>query len=269
MIKKDAKALIKYAFFGDTLSVVLTCFALLFVVYYFAVGIFAGFRMSILYIWPFFSGCICAYLLIRSLVRCGVFALPKWIIISFYTLFFICLAFFLFVEGCIISGFFSKAPESVDCIIVLGAKVNGERPSLALENRINAAYEYLIQNKDTLCIASGGRGDDEMISEAECISRELISRGIDESRIICEGRSTSTSENLKFSAELIDSTDKSVAVVTSNFHVFRSKALARKCGIKNIYGISADLPSILLPHYLVREFISVVVDTIYQNTSFV
>lgn len=269
MNKRSATALIKHAFFGDALSIVLTCLTLLFVIYYFAVGMFAGFRMSILYIWPFFSGCICVYLMIRELIGCGMLALPKWMIATFYTLFFICLAFFLFVEGCIISGFFSSPPESLDYIILLGAKVNGESPSLALENRIDAAYEYLANNKNTLCIASGGQGDDEMISEAECISRELIRRGIDEKRIILEDRSTSTSENLKFSAEMIGDTSKNVAVVTNNFHVFRGMALARKCGIRNIYGISADLPSILLPHYLIREFIAVTVDTIYQNTSFI
>ncbi len=261
--------MIKHAFFGDALSIVLTCLALLFVMYYFAVGIFAGFGMSILYVWPFFSGCICVYLIVRSLIGCGVFTLPKWIIAAFYALFFICLTFFLFVEGCIISGFFSKSKESLDYIIVLGAKVNGKSPSLSLENRINAAYEYLANNENTLCIASGGQGADEMISEAECISHELIRRGIDEKRIILEDRSTSTSENLKFSAEIIGDASKNVAVVTNNFHVFRGMALARKCGIRNIYGISADLPSILLPHYLIREFIAVTVDTIYQNTSFI
>lgn len=267
-MQKSVKNVIKTAFFGDPLSIMLATLSVIFVVYYIAVGTFAGFYMSILYIWPFFSACIVLYLLTRSLVKLGILPIPKWAIVTFYVLFFVCLAFFLSVEACIFSGFFSSAPEDVDIVVVLGAKVNGENPSLALKMRIDAAYDYLADNPDTICIASGGQGADEGISEAECIARELVARGIDSSRIIIEDRSTSTSENLKYTAELVGDKNASVAVVTNNFHVFRSMALARRCGLQNISGISADLPSILLPHYLAREFISIVVDTARGNTKF-
>lgn len=267
-LQKNFKNIVKTAIFGDMLSILLAALAVVFVVYYIAVGFFAGFGMSILYIWPFFSGCIILYLTLRALVKLGVLPIPKWAIVTFYILFFVCLAFFLSVEACIFSGFFSQAPDGLDYVIVLGAKVNGKTPSLALKMRIDDAYNYLADNQETVCIASGGQGADEGISEAECIARELVARGIDADRIIIEDRSTSTSENLKYTADLVGDKTKSVAVVTNNFHVFRSMALARRCGLQNISGISADMPTILLPHYLVREFISLFVDTARGNTKF-
>ncbi|MGN1102983.1 MAG: YdcF family protein, partial [Huintestinicola sp.] len=71
-----------------------------------------------------------------------------------------------------------KAPETPANVIVLGCRVKESGASLMLEKRIEAAYEYLSDNPDVICIASGGKGSDEPISEAECIRDGLVSRGI-------------------------------------------------------------------------------------------
>ena len=56
--------------------------------------------------------------------------------------------------------------------------------------------------------------------------RYLISKGIPESDIILEDRSATTFENLKNSKDIIDSTEgrKYIALVTSNYHVYRAEA---------------------------------------------
>ena len=71
--------------------------------------------------------------------------------------------------------------ESGVTVIVLGCQVKGTSPSLMLNSRINAAYKYLSENDDSVCVASGGKGNNEDISEADCIKNELIKRGIDAS----------------------------------------------------------------------------------------
>lgn len=79
------------------------------------------------------------------------------------------------------------------------APLRGERVSLTLKLRLDAALEYLEHSPNTAVIVSGGKGDGENISEAEAMKRYLVSHGVDEGRIITEDKSTSTWENFKFS----------------------------------------------------------------------
>ena len=61
----------------------------------------------------------------------------------------------------------------VDAVIVLGAGVNGETPSAALQSRINAAAAYLQKHPDVPVVLSGGQGPGERITEAEAMRRAL------------------------------------------------------------------------------------------------
>ena len=118
-------------------------------------------------------------------------------------------------------------------VVVLGCQVVGERPSVMLRQRIHTAYEYLSAHPDAVCIATGGKGSNESISEAECIRRELVALGIDEGRIYKEDRSVNTAENLAFSAQIIEKEGLSttVAVVSDNFHQLRASIFARRVGL--------------------------------------
>ena len=72
------------------------------------------------------------------------------------------------IASCAMISAANKKPTgSEQTVIVLGCRVKGERPSLMLAKRINAAYEYLLSNPDAIAILSGGQGDDELISEEE------------------------------------------------------------------------------------------------------
>ena len=118
-------------------------------------------------------------------------------------------------------------------VVVLGCQVVGERPSVMLRQRIHTAYEYLSAHPDAVCIATGGKGSNESISEAECIRRELVALGIDEGRIYKEDCSVNTAENLAFSAQIIEKEGLSttVAVVSDNFHQLRASIFARRVGL--------------------------------------
>lgn len=252
----------------DFLHIGLTLLAGLCVLYYLLMGIFSGFGTSLLFVWPVIAIFLLLLDRIRTGYKNGVLCIPKWLRIGFLILLSICLLIFLFVEICILTGFGSDAPENADYLIVLGAKVRGETPSLALYYRIEVAYDYLSANPDTVCIASGGQGPDEGISEAECIRKILVEKGISPDRILIEDRSESTSQNLRYSRDLVGGESASVVIVSNNFHVFRAKALARQCGFEAVSGIGAHMPVGLLPHYLLREFATVVVDTLRGNTAF-
>ena len=91
--------------------------------------------------------------------------------------------------------------------------------------------------------------------------RYLTGRGIDGARLILEDRSTSTAENLTFSARKIaeyfgksGGMSQKTGLLSNNFHVYRARLLAEKMGYTDVYSIPAASDWRLQVHYLVREF---------------
>lgn len=174
--------------------------------------------------------------------------------VPFLTFLLICavgLAFFAGSVACVVSGIYDRE-ETCGTVIVLGCLVEGEEPSPLLRARINRAADYLSRHPESVCVASGGMGDGESITEAACIKRELIRLGIEDNRIFEENRSTNTRQNIAFSKEIIEreSLSQKVAVVTNDFHVFRGRLLARQadldaCGIAAYCGISSRVCYVL------------------------
>lgn len=148
-----------------------------------------------------------------------------------------------------------RRPEKPANVIILGCRVKENGPSLMLDKRIEAAYEYLSENPDVICIASGGRGDDEPISEAECISQGLIRRGISPDRIILEDKSVNTYENIRNSLAILDSigAQRRAVIVTSEFHQLRASMISEKQGLES-YSVSSRTYPPLLPSYWIREW---------------
>lgn len=171
----------------------------------------------------------------------------------------LCFGILIFLGTEIIILNASKGSPETDCpyIVVLGAKVNGTSPSLSLNDRIRAAENYLKAHPDTIAVLSGGQGPDEGIPEAECMFNELTKRGIDESRLWLEPRSTSTWENLNFSLDIIEEKTgirpDSIGLLSSEYHLYRAGLFAKDCGVEAI-GIPAatSWPSIRL-NYFLRE----------------
>ncbi|MCM1154092.1 MAG: YdcF family protein [Roseburia sp.] len=172
---------------------------------------------------------------------------------------------FVIIEGCIISGFKAKGKADLDYIIVLGAQVKEKGPSAALKFRLDEAYEYLVENEDTICIVSGGQGPNEPCTEAQGMYDYLVGRGIDAERILLEDKSTDTSQNIAFSIAFLDEEHDSVGIVTNNFHVFRGVHLARHMGIKDVCGISAPSNVYFQLNNMVREFFGILKDLFCGN----
>lgn len=173
--------------------------------------------------------------------------------------------FTLLAIGLIYTGFLhysihryssEKPIEDADYLIVLGAKVNGTVPSLALQYRADAAAEYLIENPNTIVVASGGQGPGEEITEAEAISRILQDHGIEKSRIIKESKSTSTIENLTFSKALLPPSAKKGLIVTNDFHIYRSCMAAKDLGLA-AKGLAAKTPKAAVLKSYTREYLAI------------
>lgn len=229
--------------------------------YYFANGFLIRFGQSLLFLWLLMGIFLLTRFIVfeRTILTGKPLPFSKRFLTVFRTLEVIALVFFIAVEAVILRGAVTHPPEKLDAIIVLGAKVNGTSPSGALRNRIDTAADYLRENPDTLVIASGGQGPDEGISEAECIRRGLIARGVSEDRILMEDASTSTLENLTFSLPLIEKENPSVGIVTNNFHVYRSMKLAETFEGYDFHALPVPTSLFSFPHYMLREFCATVV----------
>ncbi|MGN1090312.1 MAG: YdcF family protein [Huintestinicola sp.] len=152
----------------------------------------------------------------------------------------------------------NRLPEKPANIIVLGCRVKQEGPSLMLDKRIEAAYEYMSENPEVLCIASGGQGSDEPCTEAEAIRTGLMARGISADRIILEDKSENTFQNIRNSLEIMDKLgmERKAVIITSEFHQLRAKILSDKQGLES-YSKSSSTFLPLLPSYWIREWVGV------------
>ena len=143
-----------------------------------------------------------------------------------------------------------------DFIVVLGAQVQGDGPSLTLRKRLDRTLEFLQEHPDKTVIVSGGQGADEVHTEASVMAQYLLARGAQPAQVIEEDQASNTRENLLFSAALAEARgiDTSrVLIVTSDFHMCRAKYIARTLGMEP-YGLtSRTWPWILKLNYTLRE----------------
>lgn len=183
-------------------------------------------------------------------------------------LFIVWLISFVVVVTIISTSAISDKNEKVDSVIVLGAGLKGETPTLVLLERLNYAIEYLNKNPTTRAIVSGGQGFGETITEAEAMKRYLVSHGISEDMIIKEEKSTSTYENMKLSKKIYEASTGSrlekVMIITNDFHMFRSKLLAKRADLEP-YGISSGTPWYIYPNVFLREYLAVFKSLIFDR----
>ena len=165
--------------------------------------------------------------------------------------------FFCIVEISIIRNARTDPDPERPYLIVLGAAVYGDRPSLTLVRRLEGARDYLLEYPKSTVIVSGGMGKGETVPEGDAMRDWLIQNGIPEERILTETAATSTRENLAYSFALIrsrgDDPDGNVASVSSAYHLFRAKTMARMQGVDAV-GVAAPwgYPMVML-NYFIRE----------------
>ena len=185
-----------------------------------------------------------------------------WLLLVFLTIFYFS---FLVLSFVVYSLFIQIMPHrrDFDYVIIHGCGLaGGERLTRLLSDRVDKAIEiYEKSGKKPVIIPSGGRGEDEKLSEAEAMKDYLLRRGIPEAQILTEDRSATTRENLLNSKALIDAREggKKTALISSNYHIYRCLRLAREVGL-SCTGIGARVALYYWPSALIREFIAVFVE---------
>jgi uncharacterized SAM-binding protein YcdF (DUF218 family) len=178
--------------------------------------------------------------------------------VSFLFISFVCYAF--------VYGRLAALASAADFVIVLGAGLRRDgrvTPLLARRlERGRQVYEGLAPSgggeRAPVLIVSGGKGGDELVSEASAMAGYLTEQGFPADRIMIEDQSTSTEENLRFSMELMEATlpGARCLVVTSNYHVLRTALIARRAGLRGQV-TGAPTAGYYWPSAVLREFAAV------------
>lgn len=150
-----------------------------------------------------------------------------------------------------------------DFVIVLGCKIRDDGTlTPILKARVDKAIEFAKEqkekaNKNIIFIPSGGKGKDEIISEAEAMKKYLMEKGIRKEDIIIENKSTNTQQNIRFSKDKIDEINRDGKIIfsTTNYHVFRSGVIANNEGI-DCEGIGSKTKWYFYTNALIREFVA-------------
>lgn len=255
--------------------------AILCLLYYGVIALYSGMSTSFALFWPVMA--IALVLLSAGIHYYNRHAQPDiaWLPVSAITFCTACFTVFLVVELMIAWSAATTTRRTAEYVIVLGAKVRGGELSNSLKKRLNKALEYAEKHPNTVLILSGGKGEDEEISEARAMYEYLHYNGIPDSQMLLEDQSVNTVQNITYSKKVIDRQEQyramvakeslkdsykersdsvKIAVLTSNYHVFRAKSIARKLGIRNISGIAAPGDPVLAVHMWVRECFAVLKD---------
>ena len=179
----------------------------------------------------------------------------KKTILKILSIFLIVLLLALLIPaGLIIGGMDGRGKPGGEILIVLGTTVNGTEPSPMLKQRLDAAVQYLNACPEAVCIVTGGKGDEQNLSEAQCMFNYLTAAGIAENRITMEDRATTTVENLQNVRKMLDTNQ--VDILSSDFHLYRAGLIAKEAGFIPTLIPSKTGPLGLLAPWFLREIIA-------------
>jgi len=160
----------------------------------------------------------------------------------------------------------SVRPDNQATAVILGCDVIGDQPGIMLQERLEAAYAWLDSHPAAAVVVTGGRASEANLSEADAMAEWLIQRGISSSRIYRDEEALSTSDNIRNAERIIrrNGLAPSLAIATSDYHVFRSLRIASHYGYKAgaIVGHTAWW---LLPTYYAREIIGIVHEALIRQ----
>jgi len=150
----------------------------------------------------------------------------------------------------------------VNAIVILGSGTPNCIASPTLIARLDQGLRQAQRWPRAKIAVSGGQDFGLRCREADIMAEYLIARGVAADKVIREGRSTSTEENLVFSRRLLEAqgvaaTDP-IVVVTSDFHVRRAVRIARKAGFGEVAGVGAETPLYLRYNAWLREYFAAI-----------
>ncbi|HJJ07365.1 MAG TPA: YdcF family protein [Clostridiaceae bacterium] len=126
--------------------------------------------------------------------------------------------------------------SDIDCIIILGAGVWGDKPSPILEDRLLEGIKLYQNNVSDKIIMSGDHGR-ESYDEVNIMKNYAIEKGIPSENIFMDHAGFSTYESIYRARDIFKA--KKIVIVTQKYHLYRALYAANCLGLE-AYGVGAD-----------------------------
>lgn len=132
-----------------------------------------------------------------------------------------------FAISSLIYGYRIKAPHHGPLVVLGGGLVDGYKVGNIVNERIKAAVKDAeAMPVYPIIVFSGGRGDDQLISEAQAMRDWAVSTyGVPFNKTLLEDNSRNTYQNLQYTSQLLN--QQPFTFYTSEYHVFRGVLLAQ------------------------------------------
>ena len=126
--------------------------------------------------------------------------------------------------------------KNIDCIIILGAGIWGDKPSPMLEDRLKEGILLYNNEVSDKIIMSGDHGREEY-DEVNTMKKYAIENGIPSENIFMDHAGFSSYESIYRAKEIFNA--KKVVIVTQKYHLYRALYIANQLGLE-AYGVGAD-----------------------------
>ena len=128
------------------------------------------------------------------------------------------------------------AALDADCILVLGAGVNGEQPSLMLADRLERGMELYFSGAAEKLLMSGDHGREDY-DEVNVMKEQAVAAGADPSDVFMDHAGFSTYESLYRARDVFLA--KRIIIVTQPYHLPRALYIAEALGLE-AWGVGAE-----------------------------
>ena len=126
--------------------------------------------------------------------------------------------------------------KDVDCIVILGAGIWGDKPSPMLQDRLDEGIKLYKEGIASKIIMSGDHGREEY-DEVNIMKEYAIEQGVTSEDIFMDHAGFSTYESIYRAKEIFDADN--IVIVTQEYHLYRALYIADKLNI-NAYGVNSD-----------------------------
>ena len=122
-----------------------------------------------------------------------------------------------------------KEDPQPEVMVIFGCQMRKDGPSILLKDRLDTALTYWEEHPDIKIVVTGGKGDDEHVSEAQGMYDYLAAHGVDGESIYMEDKSRNTWQNVNYTFALMEREGwnlmDDVLLVSSGFHLARIEML--------------------------------------------
>ena len=129
----------------------------------------------------------------------------------------------------------TQQKERADAVVVMGASQWNGRPSPALRDRLDHAYDIYRDGLVKYIVLTGGIARGDSTSESAVGKKYLVSKGVPGSIIFIEEKGHTTLESMKEVKKILSNRNiHSVIFVSHGYHLHRVRKMAEDMGIRNV-----------------------------------